>query len=79
MYRFGKIDRNHTGVDAKCWSWDLTGITVYAQKYAIPEENIHNADFIERATFKDGSNFVTRKAPAERQCEKRKSCYVGLN
>ena len=64
MYRLGKRGRSETGKDAQFWSLEHPKAPGYAQKYGIPEENIANADFIERATIKDGSNFVTRKAPA---------------
>ncbi len=63
MYRLGKRGRSQTGKDAQFWSLEHPKTLGYSQRYGIPEENIANADFIERATIKDGSNFVTRKAP----------------
>ena len=64
MYRLGKRGRSQTGKDAQFWSLEHPKTPGYSQKYGIPEENITNADFIERATIKDGRNFVTRKAPS---------------
>lgn len=63
MYRLGKRGRSQTGSEAQFWSLEHPKTPGYAKKYGIPEENIKNADFIERATIKEGGDFVTRKAP----------------
>lgn len=63
MYRLGKKGRSQTGKDAQFWSLEHPKTNGYAQRYGIPEENVQNADFIERATIKNGHNFITRKAP----------------
>jgi hypothetical protein len=63
LYRLGKRGSSQTGKDAQFWSLEHPNTPGYADKYGIPEENIINADFIERGKIKDGSSFVTRKAP----------------
>jgi hypothetical protein len=62
MYRLGKRGRSQTGKDAQFGPLEHPKTPGYSQKYGIPEQNITNADFIERATIKDNGNFVTRKA-----------------
>jgi hypothetical protein len=64
VYRLGKRGRSQTGKDAQFWSLEHPKTPGYGNKYGIPEENIRNADFIERATIKSDNDFITRKAPA---------------
>ncbi len=64
LYRIGTRGRSNTGNDAQFWSLENPSTAEsYAQRYGIPEENM-NFDFIERATMRPNSTFITRPAPA---------------
>ena len=48
---------------AQFWAVEHPSTPGFAKKYGIPEENVKNLNFIERATLKPGTTFVTREAP----------------
>ena len=66
LYRIGTTGKSAQGAAAQFWSLEnpLADPEAYATKYNVPLENVKNADFIETATLKKGSNFVTREAGA---------------
>lgn len=63
LYRIGTRGKSQTGAKAQYWSPESPLSPGYAEKYGIPPENIADMDFLETAVLKDGTNYVTRKAP----------------
>jgi hypothetical protein len=49
--------------EAQFWSIENPNTPGYAAKYGIPPENVASANFIEIATIKPGTPFITRPAP----------------
>lgn len=49
---------------AQFWSLEHPKSPGYGDRYGIPPENMAKFDFIETATIKKDSNFITRKAPS---------------
>ena len=64
LYRVGTRGRSQTGAQAQFWSHENPLSPGYAERYGIPPENLKNMDFLETATLKDGTNYITRKAPS---------------
>jgi hypothetical protein len=64
LYRVGTRGRSQTGAQAQFWSHENPLSPGYAERYGIPPENLKNMDFLETATLKEGTNFITRKAPS---------------
>jgi RHS repeat-associated protein len=62
LYRIGTMGKSDAG-EAQFWSLENPLTPGYAERNGIPPENVKKADFIETATLKPGSSFVTRKAP----------------
>ncbi|NMW23197.1 hypothetical protein HFP05_01930, partial [Rhodanobacter denitrificans] len=63
LYRIGTTGRSQ-GAEAQFWALEDPRTPGFADRYGIPAENVQNIDFIEAATIKPGSNFVTRPAPS---------------
>lgn len=63
LYRIGTTGKSQAA-EAQFWSLENPLNAGYAQRYGIPASNVKNANFIEIATLKPGSPFVTRPAPA---------------
>ncbi|WP_205205222.1 hypothetical protein, partial [Azonexus hydrophilus] len=63
LYRIGTTGKSQAA-EAQFWSLENPSSPSYAARYGIPAENISNANFIETATLKPGTGFVTRPAPA---------------
>lgn len=63
LYRIGTTGKSQAA-EAQFWSLENPLSAGYAQRYGIPASNIKNANFIETATLKPGTPFVTRPAPA---------------
>lgn len=63
FYRAGTKGKSNTGPDAQFWSLEHPTKVGYGDKYGIPPENMKQFDFIETASLKEGSNFITRAAP----------------
>lgn len=62
LYRIGTLERSQAA-EAQFWSLENPATPGYAARYGIPEENVLNANFVEKATVKPGAIFVTRPAP----------------
>ena len=62
LYRIGTMGKSAAG-EAQFWSLENPLSPGYAARYGIPAENVSAADFLEAATLKPGSPFVTRVAP----------------
>lgn len=63
LYRVGTMGKSHAG-DAQFWALESPLSLGYANRYGIPSSNVLKADFIETATLKPGTDFITRLAPA---------------
>ena len=63
LYRVGTRKINHTGGNAQFWSLEHPNTAGYAERHGIPHENVIDANFIETATVKPNTSFVTRAAP----------------
>jgi hypothetical protein len=63
LYRIGTTGKSQTA-EAQFWSLENPSSPGYAARYGIPAENVSNANFIETATLKPGTSFITRPAPA---------------
>jgi hypothetical protein len=63
LYRLGTRNLSQTGEGAQFWSLENPQSPDYASRYGIPKENISNANFIETATIKKDSPFITRISP----------------
>lgn len=63
LYRIGTLGKSQAA-EAQFWSLENPSTPGYAARYGIPPENVSNANFIETATIKPGTSFVTRPAPA---------------
>jgi RHS repeat-associated protein len=62
LFRIGTTGKSAAG-EAQFWALEHPMSPGFAQRYGIPPENITNANFIEAATLKPGTPFVTRPAP----------------
>ena len=63
IYRLGTRGTSQTGKNAQFWSFENPNTPGYGKRYGIPQENIENSNFIETATTKPNSVFITRPAP----------------
>lgn len=65
LYRIGTTGRSAT-TDAQFWALEnpLVDPSEFAARYGIPAENVAKWDFVETATLKPGTEFITRPAPA---------------
>jgi hypothetical protein len=63
LYRSGTTGKSQAA-EAQFWSLESPLSAGYANRYGIPASNVKNTNFIETATVKPGSSFVTRPAPA---------------
>ena len=62
LYRIGTTGKSQAA-EAQFWALEHPLSPGFASRYGIPKENVINADFIETATLKPGTPFVTRIAP----------------
>ena len=62
LYRVGTTGRSAAG-EAQFWALEHPLSPGSASRYGLPAENIIAADFIETATLKPGTSFITRPAP----------------
>ena len=62
LYRIGKTGKSQAA-EAQFWSLENPLSAGYAQRYGLPASNVKNSNFIETATVKPGTLFVTRPAP----------------
>lgn len=62
LYRTGTMGKSAAG-EAQFWSLESPFSPGFAQSYGIPAENVLKADFVETATLKPGTSFITRPAP----------------
>jgi hypothetical protein len=62
LYRMGTTGTSQAA-EAQFWSLENPLTPGYASRYGLPAENIANANFIEAATLRPGTSFVTRSAP----------------
>ncbi len=62
LYRTGTMGKSAAG-EAQFWTLESPLSPGYAQRYGIPAENVLRADFIETATLRPGTSFITRPAP----------------
>ena len=62
LYRVGTTGRSAAG-EAQFWALEHPLSPGFASRYGLPAENVAAADFIETATLKPGTSFVTRPAP----------------
>ncbi|HEY4341062.1 MAG TPA: hemagglutinin repeat-containing protein, partial [Steroidobacteraceae bacterium] len=62
LYRIGTIGQSATS-EAQFWELENPTTPGYAARYGIPPENVANANFIEIATLRPGTPFITRNAP----------------
>lgn len=63
LWRTGTTGRSAAG-EAQFWSLEHPLTPGFASRYGVPAQNIKNANFIESATIRPGTPFVTRQAPA---------------
>ena len=49
--------------EGQFWALEHPATPGYGSRYGIPEENIHNFDFVEQGRVPAGTNFITRPAP----------------
>jgi hypothetical protein len=62
LYRIGTTGKSQAA-ETQFWALEHPLTPGFAERHGIPIENIANYDFIECATIKSGSSFVTRMAP----------------
>ncbi len=62
MYRIGTTGRSNT-TNAQFWSLEHPYTPGYAGRNGIPPSNVTNANFIQSARLKPGTEFITRPAP----------------
>lgn len=62
LYRVGTTGKSQAA-EAQFWALEHPSTPGFAQRYGIPAENVQNLNFIEAATLKPGTTFVTRPAP----------------
>ncbi len=63
LWRMGTTGRSAAG-EGQFWSLEHPLTPDFASRYGIPAENIKSWNFIESATLRPGTPFVTRQAPA---------------
>ncbi|CAO5676932.1 MAG: hypothetical protein HEEMFOPI_02055 [Holosporales bacterium] len=61
LYRIGTTGKSQAA-EAQFWALEHPLTPGFSERYGIPIENIANYDFIECATLKPGSLFITRMA-----------------
>ncbi len=64
LYRVGTMGRS-AGPEGQFWALEHPDSPGYAARYGIPQSNVDRADFIETATVRPGTPFVTRVAPPD--------------
>jgi filamentous hemagglutinin len=62
LYRLGTVGRSEAA-EAQFWALEHPLNPGYAARHGIPPSNVAKFDFIETATLKPGTPFVTRPAP----------------
>ncbi len=62
LYRVGTTNRSEA-VGAQFWALEHPYSPGYANRYAIPQENVDRSNFLMTARLKSGATFVTRPAP----------------
>lgn len=62
LYRVGKIGKSEA-VEGQFWALEHPSTPGYVKRYGLPPENAANANFVEAARLRQGTNFVTRPAP----------------
>ncbi|MCG3188109.1 MAG: hypothetical protein IOMNBAOH_02833 [Rhodocyclaceae bacterium] len=62
LYRIGTTGKSQAA-EAQFWSLQHPLSPGYASRYGLPAENVLNANFIEAATLRPGTSFITRPAP----------------
>ena len=62
LYRVGTTGRSAAG-EAQFWALEHPLSPDFAPRYGLPAENVAAADFIETATLKPGTSFITRPSP----------------
>lgn len=62
LYRIGTTGKSNT-TGAQFWALEHPSTPGFASRYGIPPGNVSNANFVQQATLKPGTNFVTRQAP----------------
>jgi hypothetical protein len=62
LYRVGTTGKSQA-TEAQFWALEHPSTPGFAERYGIPPENVKNFNFIEAATLKSGTTFVTRRAP----------------
>ena len=62
LYRVGTTGKSQAA-EAQFWALEHPSTPGFAQRYGIPAENVQNFNFIESATLKPGTPFVTRPSP----------------
>jgi RHS repeat-associated protein len=62
LWRIGTLGKSQAG-EAQFWALEHPSTPGFAARYGIPPANVAKADFIESATLKPGTSFVTRIAP----------------
>lgn len=63
LYRIGKRGSSETGLRAQFWALEHPSSPGYGGRYGIPQKHLDGTDFLETATLKSDSPFVTRTAP----------------
>jgi hypothetical protein len=62
LWRIGTTGRS-AAAEAQFWSLEHPLSPGFVARYGIPPQNVANANFIEAATLRPGTSFVTRVAP----------------
>jgi hypothetical protein len=62
LYRIGTMGRSDAA-EAQYWALENPMNPGYAERYGIPPSNVVKPDFVETATLKPGTPFITRPAP----------------
>ena len=62
LYRIGTTGKSGAA-EGQFWALEHPLSPRFAERYGIPPKNVSNADFIEAATLRPGTPFITRPAP----------------
>jgi len=62
LCRVGTTGRSAAG-EAQFWALEHPSTPGFTGRYGLPAENVAAADFIETATLRPGTSFITRPAP----------------
>jgi RHS repeat-associated protein len=63
LYRLGSMGKSAAG-EGQFWSFENPLNAGYPARYGMPAANVTNANFVETATLRPGTPFITRPAPA---------------